>query len=465
MSTKDSTDWNEDEIKIFTTAGNILGEAENRVSHEIKVENMAYYDQLTAIPNKQLFGEIVTSTIACPEDRKVNFCILFLDIDSFKNINDTKGHQFGDQILIAIAQRLGSCLRKTDTICRFGGDEFLILLADVTEQCDIERAVTKILDQFEIPFSILDENFKITASIGISRFPKDGNDKDTLIKNADIAMYKAKARGRNQFVFCTSEMKEETSQTVFITNELERALENHELSVVYQPQILVETGQIIATEALLRWNSRVLGPISPATFIPIAEQSDCIHKIGEWVLREACLQAKSLSDKLSHPIRMAVNVSVKQLLNADFVALVSSVLKETQINPEALELEITENVAIQDSYVITETLLRLKGLNISIAIDDFGMEYSSLGRIKTLPVDRIKLDMSFVKGILTSEKDRVILDAIINMAKNLGLKVIAEGVEEEIQYQFLKEKNCDEIQGYYFYKPLSFEQLTNIMLE
>ena len=278
-------------------------------------------------------------------------------------------------------------------------------------------------------------------------------------------MYKAKARGRNQFVFCTSEMKEETSQTVFITNELERALENHELSLVYQPQILVETGQIIATEALLRWNSRVLGQISPAIFIPIAEQSDSIHKIGEWVLREACLQAKSLSNKLSQPIRMAVNVSVKQLLSTDFVALVSSVLKETQINPETLELEITENIAIQDSQVITETLLHLKELNISIAIDDFGMEYSSLGRIKTLPVDRIKLDMSFVKGILSSEKDRVILDAIINMAKNLGLKVIAEGVEEELQYQFLREKNCDEIQGYYFYKPLSFEQLTNIILE
>lgn len=464
-SAKDSIDWNDDDIKIFSTAGNILGEAENRVRHEIKVEHMECYDQLTAIPNKQLFGEIVNNTIAGAEDRKVNFCILFLDLDSFKNINDTKGHQFGDQILIAIAERLGACLRKTDAICRFGGDEFLILLTDVIADRDIERAVSKILDQFAIPFSIQDEDFKITASIGVSRFPVDGNDKDTLIKNADIAMYKAKIRGKNQAVLCTGEMKEETSQTFFITNELERAMENQELSLVYQPQILVETGQIIAAEALLRWNSRVLGNISPAIFIPIAEQSDCINKIGEWVLREACRQARNLSELNEEPIRMAVNVSVKQLLSAGFVELVSSILKETQVDPSYLELEITENIAIQDSKVLTETLLNLKRLNISIAIDDFGMEYSSLGRIKTLPVDRLKLDMAFVKGILTSEKDRVILDAIINMTKNLGMKVIAEGVEEEMQYRFLKEKNCDEIQGYYFYKPLSLDLLRETLLQ
>jgi diguanylate cyclase (GGDEF)-like protein len=457
--------WNEEEIKILVSVANILGDAKRRIHHEIKMEQMTFYDQLTCIPNRQLFGQNIDEKISITEKRDEKFCILLLDIDSFKNINDTMGHQFGDKILIAVSEKLSACLRRTDVICRFGGDEFLIMVNDITEQNDIESTVDKILKIFETPFVIKGKEFKITASIGISIYPMDGRDKETLIKHADIAMYKAKERGRNQYVFCTQEMKAETSQVAIITNELRNAMDNQEFNLVYQPQVEVKTGKVIATEALIRWNSRVLGNVSPAVFIPIAEQNGLITQIGEWVLWEACRQSKRLERMGIPTIRFAVNISVIQLQSDNFVRKVNEIIEETGINPAKLELEITESVASQDTELIKEKLLELKQLGVLLAIDDFGMEYSSLSRINSLPMDRLKLDMFFVKGILTSEKDRVILDAIIKMAKSLNLRVIAEGVEEEQQYLFLKERDCDEIQGYLFFRPMNAKKLESVLIE
>jgi diguanylate cyclase (GGDEF)-like protein len=450
-------------IKILMTIGNILGEAYIKNCSELKMQQMAFYDQLTNIPNRQLFGQRINQVIAAADQSGELFGIIFLDLDSFKIVNDTLGHHYGDEILIMIADRITKCIRKTDTVCRFGGDEFLIMLNNIMSKQDIEIVASKIIKRLEEPLFIDDQEFFITASVGISIFPTDGVDNDTLIKNADIAMYKAKSSGKNQFVFCSEEMKEEIEQTMIITNNLYHALERSELAIVYQPQISIETGQIIALEALARWYHPELGLISPAIFIPIAEHTSLINKIGEWILKEACRQVRIWHNKGLLPIRVAVNVSVNQLLNSNFVNKVMKILKETGLNPQYLELEITESIAIQESDYIINVLSQLKALGVSLAIDDFGTEYSSLNRIKMLPVDRLKIDMHFVSGILTNDKDKVIVDVIIKLAKDLKLKVIAEGVETKEQLNYLIEKKCDEVQGYYFYKPLSTKDMEEVL--
>ena len=444
--------------------GNILGEANIKSSSEKKMEQMAYYDQLTNIPNRQLFGERINQVIETAGQRRTIFGVVFLDLDSFKIVNDTIGHHYGDKMLIMIADKLTNCLRKTDTVCRFGGDEFLIMLNDITSIKDIETVVKKIIQQFEQPLLIGEQEFNITASVGISVYPMDGLDKDTLIKNADIAMYKAKDNGKNQFIFCSKEMKEEMLQTTILTNNLYRALEKDEFDIIYQPQVSIKTGKVIAAEALVRWNHPKLGTISPAVFIPIAESTGLIISIGEWILKETCRQMKRWQEMGLPSVRLAVNVSVKQLLNSDFVMTVRNVLKETGLESRYLELEITENIAIQESEFIIHVLSDLKALGVSLAIDDFGIEYSSLSRIKMLPIDRLKIDMHFIRGIVNNEKDRIIVDVIIKLAKDLNIKVIAEGVEEEEQFHYLGQKMCDEVQGYYFYKPLSKNKMEEVLL-
>lgn len=455
--------WDDEFIKLLTTVGNILGEFNIKADSEKKMQQMVYYDQLTNIPNRELFGKCIDQAIKRAAKNGDLFGIILLDLDSFKTVNDTMGHHCGDKVLIMIADRLEKCLRKTDMVCRFGGDEFLILLNGITSNKDIESVVTKIIKQFEEPLIIEEQEFFITASVGISSFPIDGMDKDTLIKNADIAMYEAKNNGKNQFVFCSKEMKEDIQQTMILTNSLYHAQERGELEIAYQPQVLIKSGAIIAAEALARWNHPDLGNISPALFIPIAEQTGLINSIGEWILRESCKQNKIWQEMGLPPVRIAVNVSVKQLLKPDFVDKVAEILKETELEPRYLELEITENIAIQESGFIFDVLYRLKATGISLAIDDFGIEYSSLNRIKMLPIDRLKIDMHFIRGILNNEKDKVIVDVIIKLAKDLHLKVIAEGVEEEEQLNYLKQKKCDEVQGYYFYKPLSKEKFEEIL--
>lgn len=455
----------DDFTKVLMTIGNILGEVHIKICAKKKIEKMSYYDQLTNIPNRKMFSKFISQEIVKSHQNEGLFGIIFLDLDSFKIVNDTLGHHYGDKILIMIAERLTRCIRKTDTVCRFGGDEFLIMLNDVTCKKDIEVVAGKIIKQLEQPLYIEEQEFNITASVGISMFPFDGIDNDTLIKNADIAMYKAKTGGRNQLVFCTQEMKDEIEQSLKLTSNLYHALDNNEINVVYQPQVDIKTGEIIAVEALARWEHPELGMVSPSIFIPIAEHTSLINSIGEWVLRKACEQNKMWQEQGLKPVRMAVNVSVNQLLNSNFLKCVTRILEETGLEAKYLELEITENIAIQESEDISHLLTKLRKLGISIAIDDFGIEYSSLNRIKLLPIDRLKIDMHFIKGILTCEKDKVIVDVIIKLAKDLKLKVIAEGVETIEQLEYLIEKNCDEVQGYYYYKPQSNVEMTYILTE
>ncbi len=453
----------EEIVKTLMTVGNMLGEVENKTRYETEMEQMAYYDQLTNIPNRMLFGEHIKHAIQSAGRRKDSFCILFLDLDSFKMVNDTLGHQIGDQVLVAVAEKLAKCLRRSDILCRFGGDEFLIMLNHITAKRDIEVVLKKMIQVFEQPIFIEEKTFNVTASIGIAVYPIDGGDKDTLIKNADIAMYQAKNNGKNQYMFCSEEMKEEIAQTMILTNHLYRAMEREELTVVYQPQVDAQSGKVVAAEALLRWNNDELGAVPPDVFIPIAEQTGLIIPIGEWVLQETCRQNKIWQQLGLPPIRVAVNVSVNQLCSVGFIDQVRKILNDTGLDPCYLELEITENIAMQESEFIVRVLSGLKELGVFLAIDDFGIEYSSLSRIKMLPIDRLKLDMHFIKGIVTNEKDRIIVDVIIKLAKKLSLKVIAEGVEELEQLTYLKKKMCDEIQGYYFYKPLSQKEMQEIL--
>jgi len=294
-------------------------------------------------------------------------------------------------------------------------------------------------------------------------YPVDGEDTETLIKNADIAMYRAKANGKNQYVFCTPNMKQDMQVKLKLTNSLYRTLDRDELYLAYQPQVNIISGKIIGVEALLRWNHPELGIISPASFIPIAEQTGLISPIGEWVLRTACMQNKAWQDEGLPKMRIAVNISVIQFRNPNLVNLVRNILEETGMEPQYLELEVTESVAIHESDYIVNVLNNLKEIGITISIDDFGTQYSSLSRLKLLPVDRLKMDMQFVRGIEGNDKDKAITNVIISLAKNLGLKVIAEGVETKEQLTFLSEKLCDEVQGYYYYKPMAAEEVKKII--
>lgn len=462
FSTKEACNG-KDRIQTFMTVGNLIGEAYGKAEDDGKMTHLAFFDQLTNIPNRQLFGEHIKQSIENAKRQNNSFCILFLDLDEFKTVNDSVGHQAGDQILIRVAQQLEASVRKSDVVCRFGGDEFLIMLNHIETKRDIETVLKKIMAVFAKPIQMGEHYFNLTASIGVSVYPFDGREENALIKNADIAMFKAKENGKNQVVFCTDEMKDEIAQVIVITNHLYRALEKKEFYLVYQPQIDSETEAVIAMEVLLRWKNEDLGIVMPTTFIPLIEQSGMINSIGEWVLEEACRQSKEWMQMGFAPIRIAVNISVIQLGDSGFIQKVTDILQRTKLEPKYLELEITENVALLESKMIIERLVALRNMGISLTIDDFGMEYSSLNRIKSFPVDRLKIDMNFVQGIMTNSKDRAIIEVIINLAKNLNLKVIAEGVEELCQVEVLKELSCDEMQGYYFYHPLEKEEMEKIL--
>ena len=387
-----------------------------------------------------------------------------MDLDSFKMINDTMGHSRGDEILKRVAQNLTNILRKTDTVARFGGDEFLIMLDNIENEKNISDMGNKIMDTFKRPFIIDEHEFFITGSAGIAVYPGDGEDGETLVKNADIAMYRAKANGKNKYVMCTENMKEEVKKNMTISNHLFRARERGELMVYYQPQINLQTGKIIGLESLLRWNHPTFGMIPPNVFIPLAEKNGSINSIGEWVLRTACNQNKAWQDMGLLYARIAVNLSVIQFNDPLIVEKVDKILKETGLSPKHLELEITESIAVKENKNVVDILDRLKKLGVSISIDDFGTEYSSLSRLKTLPIDRIKIDMQFIHGIEGNEKDQAITKIIINLAKSLNLEVIAEGVETKGQMEFLNQKMCEEAQGYYYYKPMPAEELEEILI-
>lgn len=455
--------WSADHIKLLKILANLLADGLIKINAEKEIEFMAYYDHLTGLPNRTLFADRLSQALhlAGRSGRLVG--VMFIDLDSFKTVNDTMGHNGGDILIKEVAQGLVRHLRKTDTVARFGGDEFLILINSVRNVKDIARIAGSIMELFEKPFHLSGQEFFITGSAGVAVYPADGEDAETLTKNADIAMYKAKARGKNQYVLCSTDMKAEVERNMMLSNSLYRAQERQELTVYYQPQVRLHTGQITGLEALLRWKHPQLGMIPPGTFIPLTERNGLINSIGEWVLKTASRQNKKWQEMGLPHLRMAVNLSVSQFKNPRLVDSVERILKETGLKPEYLELEITESIAINEANDIADILNRLKKLGVSISIDDFGTEYSSLSRLKLLPLDRIKIDMQFVQGIEGSEKDRAITKVIINLAKSLGLEVMAEGVESTSQSEFLNRKMCDEVQGYYYYKPMPAEEIEKLL--
>lgn len=451
--------WKESHKEVLQILANVISDAITKVHAEKDINYMAYYDVLTGLSNRVLFKTQIEKAIALAERSKKFIGVLFLDLDCFKAVNDTMGHKAGDQLLIEISKRLSKCVRRYDSVCRFGGDEFLVMFPQIDELEQIKQAGAKLMSVFKEPVSLNGQSFYVTASAGVAIFPVDGDDSEALIKSADLAMYVSKDHGKNQVTYCSPEMKEVIKEKIQLTNDLYGALEREELVLYYQPQVQIESGKIVGLEALIRWKHPERGMISPTSFIPLAEQTGLIHPIGEWVLRTACQQSKLWQDMGVEPVVMAVNLSVEQFRTPQLTEVVANVLKETGLAPEFLELEITEGIAIKEPGYIIPILNKLKEQGVAISIDDFGTEYSSLSRLKELPIDRIKMAMEFVQGIDKGKKDEAIAMVIINLAKSLGLRVIAEGVETREQLDFLTKGVCDEVQGYYFYRPMPVEEI------
>ncbi|WP_331552257.1 putative bifunctional diguanylate cyclase/phosphodiesterase [Acetobacterium sp.] len=421
---------------------------------EEKVNHLAHHDHLTGLPNRLLLSKQLNRAIVSSNPLEKTLTIMFLDLDDFKMINDTMGHDIGDQLLVEIANRLVNTLRKCDTVARIGGDEFVIFIEDVEDMDYLKRVSEKILKCFDEPVRLNNQDCFVTISMGIAIYPTDGENAETLLKNADTAMYMAKGKGKNQWVLCNPLMKTKIVETMRMTNSLYRALERDELELYYQPQVCSTSDEIVGLEALIRWNHPGLGLVLPGEFISIAEKTGLIIPIGDWVLRTACSQNKAWQDAGLPRIRMGVNLSVKQFQNDSLVTDVKQILKETGLDCQYLELEITENAAIMGKAYIIETLDVFQKWGIHIAIDDFGTEYSSLNYLKQLPVDRIKIPMTFIQGIDVNTKDEAITKSLIVLAKSMGLGVIAEGVETKGQLDFLNQRMCDNIQGFYYHKPM-----------
>ena len=438
-------------------------EVGKRTEIQKKLETLAYYDYLTGLPNRVLCIERITHALTLAECSATIVAIMFLDLDGFKMINDTAGHFTGDELLVQVAKRLVSTTRKSDTVARIGGDEFVIVFENIESNEGIQSIMQKILAAFQKPFTIRGQDFFVTASLGVAVQPEDGNDAENLIQNADIAMYKAKERGRNQGIFCNSLMKQNVTEYMKLSNQLYRAIEKNELILYYQPQINCCDRQVVGMEALLRWKNPKIGLVPPGKFIPIAEKTGLIHSLGDWVLRTACVQNKIWQDKGLPKVPIAVNLSALQFNNRHLAKNVSAILNESGLPPKYLELEITESVVVRELLSVVEMLNSFRNLGVSIAIDDFGTDYSSLQYLKQLPIDRLKIAMPFVQGIAVNQQDEAITQAILLLAKKMNLRVIAEGVETKNQLSFLKQYNCQDAQGFYFYKPLPAEEMELVL--
>jgi len=438
--------------------GTLVDITERKVAEE-RVQSLAYYDALTGLPNRILLHDRLSKALATARRQMHKVALLFFDLDRFKIINDSLGHSVGDLLLEDVAERLKSCAREEDTVARLGGDEFLIVLTHVNDVPGAAVSAERFMDALTARFVIQGHSLSIGCSLGISIFPEHGADSETLIKHADAAMYSAKDIGRNNFQFFTADMNAQAVERLTLENGLRLALEKKELFLMYQPQMNIATGKISELEALLRWQHPVLGLVPPDKFIRIAENSGLIVPIGEWVLRTACSQARKWQDEGLPPVSIAINVSAVQFRQQGFCELIRRVLRETGLAPHYLELELTESLLLGNADVTLSVLQELKAMGLTLAIDDFGTGYSSFSYLKRFPVSKLKIDRSFVRDVAVNPDDAAITTAIISMAKSLNLKVIAEGVEDEAQMSFLRAHQCDEIQGYYFSRPLAVDKV------
>jgi diguanylate cyclase (GGDEF)-like protein len=431
---------------------------------ERKLRTLVHYDSLTHLPNRQLLLDRLTQAIAQATRQETLVGLLLLDLDRFKLVNDTLGHEFGDKLLTEVAQRVNGCIRDSDTLARLGGDEFVVVLNGINGAQDAAKVAKKIIERLSKPIVIEGHEVFVTTSIGISLFPNDGMDKNALITNADVAMYRAKDEGRNHFQFYTYGMNATTVEKLTLENDLRRAIERDELLLHYQPQIRLPDRKIVGVEALVRWQHPELGLIPPARFIPIAEETGLIVPIGQWVLEQACAQAKEWLDSGLPPLVVSVNMSSRQFHQEDMLATVTNALEESGLSANQLALEITESSLMLKPDDAVITLCLLHNMGVGIAIDDFGTGYSSLGHLKRFPLQSLKIDRSFVNDVTENSEDAAIVRAILAMAHSLKLKVCAEGVELEKQLEFLDDAGCDKIQGFLISKPVPAKQIAEEFL-
>jgi diguanylate cyclase (GGDEF)-like protein len=434
-----------------------------RVAHAQQVEHLAYHDGLTGLPNRSLFSKLLAQSIAEAKRHTRQLAVAFLDLDRFKQINDTLGHEAGDQLLKEVATRLQGCVRGSDAVARLGGDEFVVLLPELSDKQEAATVAQKILAATAKPFLLLGQEFRVTASIGISIYPHDGVEEQTLTKNADIAMYQAKADGKNNYQFYSEELNANSLERLSLESALRHAMERGELSLHYQAKREIATGRITGMEALLRWEHPDLGTIAPMHFIPIAEETGLILPIGKWVLRTACTQCVSWQKQGLPPLILAINLTARQFHDDHLISDVSSILSLTGFDPRLLEVELHESLLIQDVEKTLRILTKLKALGVRVAVDDFGTGYSSLAMLHKFPLDTIKIDRSVTRDFADDAGNRALADAIIAMGKSLSLTVVAQGVETREQAEHLRTHACDELQGFYFKRPLPADDFAELL--
>jgi diguanylate cyclase (GGDEF)-like protein/PAS domain S-box-containing protein len=429
----------------------------------LQMAHSAQHDFLTGLPNRMLFTDRVTQAIALAERHVKKVGVLFLDLDGFKHINDSLGHPFGDKLLQSIVKRLLDCVRGSDTVSRQGGDEFVVLLSEMEQSEDAALTAGRMLKAVAEAHPIDQHDLHVTTSIGVSVYPDDGLDAETLIKNADTAMYQAKENGRQSYQFFKPAMNVRAVERQSIEESLRRALERNEFALHYQPKINLRTREITGAEALIRWTHPIRGPVPPGQFIPVAEDCGLILPIGQWVLREACKQARAWLDAGLPLATMAVNISAMEFRDDNFLENVFATLKDTRLDPRALELELTESVLMKRAESTASVLKTLRARGVQVAVDDFGTGYSSLSYLRKFPIDALKIDQSFVRQITTVPDETTIVTAVISMGRSLKLRVVAEGVETQQELEFLQAQQCDEAQGYYFSRPVVAQQFAQLL--
>jgi diguanylate cyclase (GGDEF)-like protein len=425
-------------------------------------ERMAYlaqFDSLTGLANRALFKELLSLALARAERNGTHLALMFLDLDRFKVINDSLGHDGGDQVLKIVAERLRSRTRKSDTVARLGGDEFTVVLEGIHTAHDASLVAQELIDIVSLPITVQEQELFVTPSIGIAIYPQYGGDPESLIKNADMAMYRAKRQGRNTYRFYTTDTDGKASKNLALDSSLRRALDRGEFLLYFQPQVEVETRQVIGVEALLRWQHPERGMIYPEEFIPLAEENGMIVPIGEWVLRSACNQNKAWQQAGLKPVYMGVNLSARQFRQKSFIAMVAAIMEESQLDPKYLDLELTESLLFESNGASASRLADLKSLGINISIDDFGTGYSSLSYLKCFPISTLKIDKSFVGDIPKNTEDAAIASGMIALAHGLQVKVTAEGVETQAQLDFLRDRGCDFIQGHFITPPVPEQEV------
>ena len=427
-----------------------------------EVDWLAYYDTVTQLPNRALFEDRVTQAVSIAKATGQSLGVLFISLDQFKKVNDSLGHGPGDSLLREFAERLKSCIQKSDTVARFGNDEFALLRTQINGTKDVIETIASLSQVLKFSFDLPGHEVYATASVGVSLFPMDGEDSHTLLKNAGAALYKAKKSGGANYQFFTADMHDLATSRLALETSLRRAIQNEEFLIHYQPRVSIDSLAMTGVEALVRWQHPQLGLVSPSEFIPLAEDTGLIIPIGEWVLRQACEQNRRWQDQGFAPIQMAVNISARQFHDQELSQTVIRILRDSGLAPGHLELELTESSIMQNAEFAADVLTRWKRMGINISIDDFGTGFSSLASLKRLPIDALKIDQSFVRDATTDQDDGAIVMAIITLAHNLRLRVVAEGVETEEQLRFLQLLRCDEIQGYFFSKPLLPEAFVSL---